>query len=147
MSRFHAIHPGFRSPNKKKASANSNDLGQRDNEHDNNLQQHLPPAAPRVSHPKANMSHIFRARKHSDQSVRVTKATETVDGTLTPCSEKIGQTGPKHFSVIHSFSCTDKASAPHLLRGVHIGTFLDQSLDNLRVPNLGSPYQGRPALL
>jgi hypothetical protein len=93
------------------------------------------------------MSHIFRAGKHSDQVVRVAKATETVNGTLTPCSEKVGQTGPKHSLVIHSFSCTDIVSAPHLLRGVHIGTFLDQSLDNLRVPIHGSPHQGRPALL
>jgi hypothetical protein len=93
------------------------------------------------------MSHIFRARKHSDQVVCVTKATEAGIGTLTPCSEKVGQTGPKHFSVIHSFSCTDRVSAAHLLRGVHVGTFLDQSLDNFYVPQLGSPYQGRPSLL
>jgi hypothetical protein len=38
-------------------------------------------------------------------------------------------------------------SAPHLLRGVHIGVSLNQSLDNLSVPILGSPRQGRPALL
>jgi hypothetical protein len=68
---------------------------------------------------------------------------------------KIEQTGPKSFSVIHSFSCTDsrlkeyteEVSAPHLLRGVHIGTFLDQSLDSLCAPILGSPHQGSPALL
>jgi hypothetical protein len=117
------------------------------NDHDNNLQPHLRAAAARVSHPTPNMSHIFRARKHSDQVVCVTKAIETVHGTLTLCSEKVGQTGPKHSSVIHSFSCTDRVSAPHRLRGVHIGAFLDQSLDNLRVPILGSPHQGRPALL
>ena len=93
------------------------------------------------------MFHIFRARKHSDQVVRVTKATETVNGTLTPCNVKVGQYGPKHSLVIHSFSCTDGVFAPHLLRGVQIGTFLDQSLDNLRVPIHGSPHQGRPALL
>ncbi len=38
-------------------------------------------------------------------------------------------------------------SASHLLRGVHIGTFLDKSLDNLPVPIYSSPHQGRPALL
>jgi hypothetical protein len=70
-----------------------------------------------------------------------------VNETLTACSAKVGQTGPKHSLVIHSFSSTDRVSVPHLLRGVHIGAFLDQSLDNLRVPILGSPHQGRPALL
>jgi hypothetical protein len=79
--------------------------------------------------------------------ISVSKATETVDGTLTPCSEKVGQYGPKNSQVSHSYSCTDRVSAPHLLRGVHISTILDQSLDNLRVPHDGSPYQGSPALL
>jgi hypothetical protein len=93
------------------------------------------------------MSHILRAIKHSDQVVCVTKATDTVCGTLTPCSAKVAQTGQKNSLVSHSFSCTHRVSAPHLLRGVHIGASLNQSLDNLRVPTVGSPYQGRPALL
>jgi hypothetical protein len=59
--------------------ASAKDLGHRDNDHDNNLQRVLLSAAPRVSHPEANMSHFSRARKHSDPVVRVTKATETVN--------------------------------------------------------------------
>jgi hypothetical protein len=88
--------------------------------------------------------HLLRAGTLSDQVVCMTK---TTNGTLTPCSEKVGQTGSKHSLEGHSFSCTDRVSAPHLLRGVHIGAFLDQSLDNLRVPILGSPHQGCPTLL
>jgi hypothetical protein len=44
-------------------------------------------------------------------------------------------------------SLSDKVSAPHLLRGVLVGTFNDQSLDSLRVSINDSPDQGRPALL
>jgi hypothetical protein len=40
-----------------------------------------------------------------------------------------------------------KVSAPHLLLGLHVGTLLDQSLDDVRVPIHGSPHQGRPVLL
>jgi hypothetical protein len=37
--------------------------------------------------------------------------------------------------------------AIHQFLGVHVGTFPNQSLDNLRVPIHGSPDQGRPVLL
>ena len=48
---------------------------------------------------------------------------------------------------IRSFSSTDRVCVPHPLLGVHVGTFLDQSLNIFRVPIHGSPYQGSPALL
>jgi hypothetical protein len=89
----------------------------------------------------------FATRELNRQLVTVAITTGSVHGTLTPCSDKIRQSGPKHSLVIRSKPCTDTVFAPHLLLGLHVGTFLDQSLDNLSVPIHGSPDQGRPVLL
>jgi hypothetical protein len=100
-----------------------------------------------VSHAGPSTCQISRARGCNGQLVHVTRKTGTVHGTLTPCSAKIGQSGPKHSLVIPSNPCNDTESAPHLLLGLQVGVFLDQSIDNIRVPIHGSPHQGRPVLL
>jgi hypothetical protein len=114
-------------------------------------QRYLRAAAPRVSHPGPHVWHITRAsvREHARQLVHVTKTTGNVHATLTSCSAgaKIGQSSPKHALVIFSVSSTDRVCEPHLLLGVHVGTFLDQSLDNILIRTHGSPDQGRPVLL
>ncbi len=62
-------------------------------------------------------------------------------------SAKIRQRGLKHSFVILSCSCSETVSAPHLLIGLRVGTILNQSIDNLRVPIPDSPDQGSPAPL
>jgi hypothetical protein len=57
-----------------------------DNYHENNLQRHLRPAAPRGSHPSPDVTvcHILRAREHACQLVLVSQTMKYSEGYLRP---------------------------------------------------------------
>jgi hypothetical protein len=68
-------------------------------------------------------------------------------GYLRPVAPRSGNPVP---NILWSFAPTPptvRESAPHLLLGVHVGTILDQNLNNTRVPFHSSPHQRRPVLL
>jgi hypothetical protein len=76
-------------------------VGPIDKDHDIVGRRYSRTAAPRVSHPRPDMMHISRARKHNRQLVRVTKTGAESSAALTYCSTKNMQSGPEcaaHFA-------------------------------------------------
>jgi hypothetical protein len=91
------------------------------------------------------MGHISSTRGHNHQLVIKQRLQKECKGHLRPVAPRSRNPVPNipWSLALHS----NTVSAPHLLLRVLVGTILDQSLDNLRVPIYGSPHQGSPALL